>query len=37
MQPTMPEVTEDDLRQVGLPPEDLYQAPPIPFQLNCAW
>ena len=37
MQPTMPEVTEDDLRHVGLPPEDLYQAPPIPFQLNCAW
>jgi len=37
MQPTMPEVTEDDLRHVGLPPEDLYQAPPVPFQLNCAW
>jgi hypothetical protein len=37
MQQTMPEVTEDDLRHVGLPPEDLYQAPPVPFQLNCAW
>ncbi len=37
MQPTMPEVTEDDLRHVGLPPEDLYEAPHIPFQLNCKW
>ena len=37
MQPTMPAVTEDDLRHVGLPPEDLCQAPPAPFRLNCAW
>ena len=37
MQPTMPEITEDDLRYVGLPPEDLYEAPPISFKLNCAW
>ena len=37
MQPTMPEITEDDLRHVGLPPEDLNQAPPVSFQLNCAW
>lgn len=37
MQPTMPAITEDDLRYVGLPPEDLYEAPPLPFRLNCAW
>ena len=37
MQPTMPEITGDDLRYVGLPPEDLYEAPPVSFKLNCAW
>ena len=37
MQPTMPDVTEDDLRHVRLPPEDLYEAPHIPFRLNCRW
>ena len=37
LQPTMPEITEDDLRYVGLPTEDLHEAPPTPFVLNCAW
>ena len=30
MQPTMPVITEDDLRYAGLPPEDLHVAPRVP-------
>lgn len=37
MQPTMPAVTEADLRYVGLPPEDLHEAPRLPFVLECKW
>jgi hypothetical protein len=37
LQPTMPIITEDDLRFVGLPPEDLYIAPRIPFDIRVRW
>jgi len=37
IQPTMPAISEDDLRFVGLPPEDLHEAPRIPFVLNVKW
>lgn len=37
LQPTMPGITEDDLRAAGLPPEDLSQAPPLPHTLNLKW
>jgi hypothetical protein len=33
MQPTMPAISEDDLRYVGLPPEDLHVAPRVPHVL----
>jgi hypothetical protein len=33
MQPTMPTITEDDLRFAGLPPEDLHVAPRVPHVL----
>lgn len=37
MQPDMPEINEDALRKVGLPPEDLYIAPRVKFDLNLKW
>lgn len=37
LQPTMPIITEDDLRFAGLPPEDLYEAPRVPHSLNLKW
>lgn len=35
--PRMPAITEDNLLAAGLPPEDLYEAPKLPFELNLAW
>lgn len=37
LQPTMPAITEDDLRFVGLPPEDLYVAPRIPHTVSLKY
>lgn len=37
LQPTMPAITEDDLRFVGLPPEDLHVPPPVPYVLKLRW
>lgn len=37
LQPTMPAITEDDLRFAGLPPEDLHVPPPVPYVLKLRW
>jgi hypothetical protein len=37
LQPTMPQITEDDLRACGLPPEDLNEAPRLPYVLKQKW
>jgi hypothetical protein len=34
LQPTMPVISEDDLRFAGLPPEDLHLPPPVPHRLE---
>jgi hypothetical protein len=34
LQPTMPVISEDDLRFAGLPAEDLYLPPPVPHRLD---
>lgn len=37
LQPAMPTITEDDLRCVGLPPEDLHLPPSVPHVLKLKW
>lgn len=37
LQPTMPEITEEDLRFAGLPTEDLNVAPNVPHVLKVKW
>lgn len=37
LQPSMPSITEDDLRFVGLPPEDLRVAPRVPHVLKLKY
>lgn len=37
LQPTMPMISEDDLRFAGLPPEDLHVAPRVPRILNLKY
>lgn len=37
LQPSMPTITEDDLRHAGLPPEDLRVAPNVPHVLKLKW
>lgn len=37
LQPTMPAITEEDLRFAGLPPEDLHVAPLTPWLLKLKW